>query len=269
MIDEANRLSARAALITGASRGIGKGIALELAAGGCDIVLTARDKDLLESVAGEVRALGCRARVHAADLTQLGEPERLADIVRNEFGRLDILVNNAGGVKRGSLFTLTDRDWQDGFALKFFAHVRLSRETWPLLKDSGGSVVFICGTTTSPRVADYMIGAAVVAAGIAFMEALADLGKRDGVQVVAVNPGNVDTDRLRHRLGIIMKKTGMTEAEAIEHHRKELDITRFGTPADIAGLIRFLTSPAGRWVHGTSIDIDGGQINPVRMSKYE
>jgi 3-oxoacyl-[acyl-carrier protein] reductase len=87
--------------------------------------------------------------------------------------------------------------------------------------------------------------------------------------VVAVNPGNVDTGRLRHRLGIIMRKTGMSEAEAIEHHRKELDITRFGTPADIAGLIRFLTSPAGRWVHGTSIDIDGGQINPVRMSKYE
>jgi 3-oxoacyl-[acyl-carrier protein] reductase len=101
------------------------------------------------------------------------------------------------------------------------------------------------------------------------MKSLADIGKRDGVQVNTVNPGSVDTDRFRHRLGIVMKRTGLDEAAAIEHHRRELDITRFGRPDDIAGLVAFIVSPRGRWLHGTAIDMDGGQVDPLRMSKYD
>jgi 3-oxoacyl-[acyl-carrier protein] reductase len=114
-----------------------------------------------------------------------------------------------------------------------------------------------------------MIGAAVIGASLAFMKGLADLGKRDGVQVNTVNPGSVDTDRFRHRLAIIMDKTGLDEAAAIEHHRRELDITRFGTPADVAALVRFVVSPPGRWMHGSAIDADGGQVVPLRMSAYD
>ena len=114
-----------------------------------------------------------------------------------------------------------------------------------------------------------MIGACVIGAGLAFMKALADLGKRDGVQVNAVNPGSVTTDRFRHRLDIIMKKTGLDEAAAIERHRRELDITRFGTPQDIAALVRFIVSPRGRLLHGASLDMDGGQSVPLRMSNYD
>jgi 3-oxoacyl-[acyl-carrier protein] reductase len=66
-----------------------------------------------------------------------------------------------------------------------------------------------------------------------------------------------------------MKRTGLDEAAAIEHHRRELDITRFGRPDDIAGLVAFIVSPRGRWLHGTAIDMDGGQVDPLRMSKYD
>jgi 3-oxoacyl-[acyl-carrier protein] reductase len=114
-----------------------------------------------------------------------------------------------------------------------------------------------------------MIGASVIGASIAFMKALADLGKRDGVQVNAVNPGSVDTDRFRHRLAIIMQRTGLDETAAIERHRQELDITRFGTPDDVAALVRFIVSPSGRWLHGSTIDADGGQVVPLRMSAYD
>jgi 3-oxoacyl-[acyl-carrier protein] reductase len=114
-----------------------------------------------------------------------------------------------------------------------------------------------------------MIGASVIGASIAFMKALADLGKHDGVQVNAVNPGTVDTDRFRHRLAIIMQKTGLDEGAAIEHHRHELDVTRFGTPADVAALVHFIVSPRGRWLHGSAIDADGGQVVPLRMSTYD
>jgi 3-oxoacyl-[acyl-carrier protein] reductase len=262
-------LPGKVALVTGASRGIGKGIALELAAAGCDLMLTGRDADALARVADEIAALGRKAAVHVADLTAGDEPTGLAQAVTRDFGRLDILVNNAGAVKRGSFFDLTEKDWSDGFGLKFFAHVRLCRLAWPELKAAGGSVVFISGIGARAPVADYMIGASVIGAGIAFMKALADLGKRDGVQVNAVNPGSVDTDRFRLRLAIIMQRTGLDEAAAIERHRQELDITRFGMPDDVAALVRFIVSPPGRWLHGSAIDADGGQVVPLRMSAYD
>jgi 3-oxoacyl-[acyl-carrier protein] reductase len=262
-------MAGKVALITGASRGIGKGIALELARAGCDVMLTARDHKALQSVAEEVRALGRKASIHAADLRTDAEPAALVAALKREFGRLDILINNAGGAGRGDFLTLSDDDWNDGFAMKFFAHVRLSRSVWPLLKSSAGSVVAIAGLGARTPVADYMIGASVVGACIAFTRALADLGKRDGVQVNVVNPGSVDTDRLKHRLAIIKKSTGLDEEAAKEHHRKELDVTRFGKPEDIGGLIAFIVSPRGRWLHGSAIDMDGGQVVPVRMSVYD
>jgi len=262
-------LAGKVALVTGASRGIGKGIALELAAAGCDLMLTARDGAALQSVAGEIRALGSKAAIYAADLTLRGEPAGLMAAQAREFGRLDIVINNAGAAKRGSFFDLTEQDWSDGFNLKFFAHVRLCRLAWPQLKAAEGSVVFISGIGARAPVADYMIGASVIGANLAFMKALADLGKRDGVQVNTVNPGSVTTDRFRHRLDLIMKKTGLDEEAAIEHHRREIDITRFGTPEDVAGMVRFIVSPRGRLLHGSAIDMDGGQIVPLRMSPYD
>lgn len=262
-------LAGKVALITGASRGIGKGIALELAAAGCDTMLAARDADALETVAGEVRALGRRAAIHAADLAGAGEPDGLMAALERAFGRLDILINCAGAAKRGDFLALTDEDWASGFGLKFFAHVRLSRLAWPALQKSQGAVVFITGIGARAPVADYMIGAAVCGASLAFMKALADRGKHDGVQVNTVNPGSVDTDRLGHRLSIIMRKTGLGESEARERHRRELDVTRFGTPGDVAGLVRFIVSPRGAWIQGSALDIDGGQIVPLRMSAYD
>jgi len=223
----------------------------------------------LQSVADEARALGRKVGVYAADLRVDAEPAGLVAALKREFGRLDILINNAGGAGRGDFLKLTDDQWNDGFAMKFFAHVRLSRLAWPLLKESAGSVITIAGLGARNPVADYMIGASVVGASLAFTKALADLGKRDGVQVNSVNPGSVDTDRLKHRIAIIKKKTGLDDAAATEHHRKELDITRFGEPEDIAGLVAFIVSARGRWMHGSAVDMDGGQVVPLRMSAYD
>ncbi|MGA8610138.1 MAG: SDR family oxidoreductase [Xanthobacteraceae bacterium] len=269
MSDKVGELAGKVALITGSSRGIGRGIALEQAAAGCDVMLTGRDSAALQSVADEICALARKSAVHAADLTAEGEPAALVEAHTRAFGRLDILVNNAGGTRRGSFFQQTEQDWRTGFELKFFAHVRLCRLAWPLLKAAQGSVVFIDGVGARAPVADYMIGASVVGASLAFMKALADLGKQDGVQVNAVNPGSVTTDRFRHRLDTIMRKTGLDEAAAMERHRRELDITRFGTPEDIAALVRFVVSPRGRLLHAAAIDVDGGQSVPLRMSNYD
>ena len=264
-----HELSGKVALITGSSRGIGRAIVLELASAGCDVMLTGRDEAALAGVAAEVAKLGRKSATHAADLLRDGAAEGLAAALDRAFPRLDILINNAGASRRQNFFDVTDKDWADGFGLKFFAHVKLARLLWPKLKANGGSVVAISGIGARTPVADYMVGASVIGASMAFMKALADLGKRDGVQVNTVNPGSVDTDRFRHRLTRIKAKTGLNEADAIEHHRKELDVTRFGTPQDVAGLVRFVVSPRGRWIHGTALDIDGGQVTPLRMSVYD
>lgn len=262
-------LAGKIALVTGGNRGIGRGIALELAAQGASLMLTARDATALERVAGELAGLGVEVATHAADLTHGDAPAALIAAHEKRFGRLDILINNAGAAKRGNFLTLTDAEWADGFALKFFAHVRTTRAAWPLLKASGGSVVAVAGIGARAPVADYMVGASVIGAELAFMKALAEIGIKDGVQVNTVNPGSVETDRFAHRLAIIRNKTGLDAQAAKEHHRRELNITRFGKPEDVATLVAFLVSPRARWIHGSAVDIDGGQVDPLRMFRYD
>jgi len=253
-------LSGKVALVTGSSRGIGRGIALALADEGCNVVVTGRDAKALDEVAAAVRHKGLKATVVALDLCAAGATETLVEAARAEFGGLDILVNNAGATKRGDFFALSDADWQDGFALKFFAHVRLARAAWPLLKARRGSLVTIGGTSGRKPHASFTIGSSVNAACAAFTKALADLGKQDGVQVNCIHPSLVDTDRQGRRIEAEMKRTGEPEAMIRRQFCQETGITRFGTTADVAGLACFIVSKNGSWLHGASIDLDGGEI---------
>jgi NAD(P)-dependent dehydrogenase (short-subunit alcohol dehydrogenase family) len=253
-------LSGKVALVTGSSRGIGRGIALALADAGCNVVLTGRDAGALDAVAAAARPRGVKAVAVPLDLTAPGTPATLVATARSEFGGLDILVNNAGATKRGDFFALSDADWQDGFALKFFAHVRLARAAWPLLKERRGSLVTIGGTSGRKPEASFTIGSSVNAACAAFSKALADLGKQDGVQVNCIHPSLVDTDRQGRRIQAEMQRTGEPEAAVRAQFCREAGITRFGTTQDVAGLVCFIVSKNGSWLHGASIDLDGGEI---------
>jgi 3-oxoacyl-[acyl-carrier protein] reductase len=256
-------LTGKVALVTGSSRGIGRGIALTLAQEGCDLMLVGRDEAALHEVMEAIEKHGRIARHCVIDLRDEKAAEALVAEVRKSFGRLDILVNNAGATKRGNFLELTDADWADGYALKFFAHVRLSRAAWPLLREAHGSVVTIGGTGGRMPTAAFAIGSSVNAACAAFAKALADLGKVENVQVNTINPGHVETERLWRRLKADMERTGRSEAEVREQHRREINLTRFGTPEDIAGLIAFMVSPRGRWLHGATIDMDGGEVRAL------
>ena len=256
-------LKGTVALVTGSSRGIGRGIAVTLAGEGCDIVLTGTDEMMLKSAVAEVEALGRKAKSLAIDLRKPEAPAALIEQVKTAFGRLDILVNNAGTTKRGDFFQLTDADWADGYALKFFAHVRLARAAWPLLKATGGSLVAIGGTSGLVPTAAFTIGSSVNSAVAAFTKALADLGKTDGVQVNCIHPSYVDTERFARRVKADMERTGQSEAEVREWHRKDIGITRLGTTDDVAGLIAFIVSPRGSWVHGATISLDGGEVRTL------
>jgi 3-oxoacyl-[acyl-carrier protein] reductase len=253
-------LTGKVALVTGSSRGIGRGIALTLAQEGCDLMLTGRDETALREVASDVEKRGRTAKYLPLDLREEKAASALVAAVQESFGRLDILVNNAGTTRRGDFLSLTDADWADGYALKFFAHVRLSRAAWPLLREARGSLVTIGGTSGRIPIAAFTIGSSVNAACAAFAKALADLGKTDHVQVNTIHPSYVETERLWRRIKADVERTGKSEAEVREWHRSDINVTRFGTPEDIADLIAFMVSRRGRWLHGATIDLDGGEV---------
>jgi 3-oxoacyl-[acyl-carrier protein] reductase len=253
-------LTGKVALVTGSSRGIGRGIAITLAQEGCDVMLTGRDEAALREVVAAVEKHGRKARYETIDLRKDDASTALIAAVRKGFGRLDILVNNAGTTKRGDFLSLTDADWTEGYALKFFAHVRLARAAWPLLRDAHGSVVTIGGTSGRIPIAAFTIGSSVNAACAAFAKALADIGKTDNVQVNTIHPSYVETERFWRRIKADVERTGKSEAEVREWHRSDINVTRFGTPEDIAGLIAFMVSSRGRWLHGATIDMDGGEV---------
>jgi 3-oxoacyl-[acyl-carrier protein] reductase len=256
-------LKGKIALVTGSSRGIGRGVALALAAEGCDVMLTGRDQKALEDVAGKIRAMGRRAAIAVIDLREPGAAEKLIEQVKRELGGLDILVNNAGATKRGDFLTLTDADFADGYALKFFGHVRLARAAWPSLKERRGSLVSIGGTGGRKPTAQFTIGSSVNAAVAAFTKCLADRGKADGVQVNCIHPSVVFTDRTQRRIKAEVERTGKSENEVREEIFREFNTIRFGTVEDVGNLVTFIVSSRASWLQGATIDLDGGEIPTI------
>jgi len=252
----AQSLEGKVAIVTGASRGIGAAIAAELAREGASIMLAARSADLLRARAAEI---GERAAVHVADLRESQVPAALAAATVARFGRIDIIAASAGTTKRGDFLELSDADWDDGFALKFFAHMRLIRAAWPELKKSRGSVVMISGIGGRTPGAQFAIGGSVNAALLSLTKALADRAVVDGIRVNTINPGDIRTDRLARRIKAAQERFGVDAAEAERRMIAEDRTVRFGEPADIAGLVSFIAGPRGGFLHGSIIDMDGGK----------
>jgi 3-oxoacyl-[acyl-carrier protein] reductase len=252
------KLIGKTAIVTGASRGIGRAIAIRLAREGARTVLSARDAAALAETVREVEATAGIAAAIPLDLRIPDAPGRLADFAREKFERIDIVINNAGATKRGEFAELTEEDWADGFALKFFCMVRLTRAAWLDLKTVSGSIVNISGIGGRTTGAHFTIGGSVNAAMLSFTKAMAENGIRDGVQVNAISPGTVRTERFEKRLANYAAEERIALEAAERHLIAREKITRVGEPEDIANLVAFMVGPEGRFLHGALIDMDGG-----------
>jgi 3-oxoacyl-[acyl-carrier protein] reductase len=254
-------LSGKVAIVTGASRGIGRAIAELLAGEGMKISAAARSKDQLDVLA---KSLKTECLIQDVDLRKPEAATAVVDATVAKFGKVDLLVNNAGATKRGDFFELTDADWEDGFALKFFGAMRLSRAVWPHLRASKGAIINIIGIGGRTGSAEFALGGSVNAAFRLLTKALADRGVKDGVRINAINPGFIKTDRLTVRLKSFAAEHGIDLAKAEQEMAKASGVSRFGEPSEIAAAVAFLASPSAcSYCHGALLDIDGGQTRTL------
>lgn len=254
------QLKNKVAIVTGASRGIGRAIAQELAKEQMQLVLVARSKNLLEELAASIAE---KCLVQVADLRLKEAAAQVVQAAVQHFGRIDVLVNNAGATKRGDFLELSDADWEDGFALKFFGAMRLCRTAWPHLVTSRGSIVNIAGVGGRTGSADFTIGGSVNSALLNLTKALAHRGQTDGVRVNTVNPGAIATERLQRRIKAVAEEKGLDDEAAAKVMVQKLGITRFGAPEEIGRVVAFLASPAAGYCQGALMDVDGGETRAV------
>jgi 3-oxoacyl-[acyl-carrier protein] reductase len=247
-------------VVTGGSRGIGRAIAAAFAREGAQTVLAASSA---QNLAAATRAIAesSRSRVLepmtvAADLRELAGCEAVAAIVRERCKHCDILVNNAGATQAGNFLDLPDSAWIEGYALKLFGCVRMTRLLWPMLKAAQGHVVNIIGSAARTPGSD--IGGSVNAAMANFSKGLAELGKRDGVNVNVIHPGTTDTERTQR---LLAQRAAASGRPVEELHREMLakdGLRRVGQPDDIAAVALFLCVERARHIQGTAIAVDGG-----------
>lgn len=178
-------------------------------------------------------------------------------------GCIDALLNIAGAVPQVDLFEMSDEQWEQGMALKLHGARRLTIEAWPALKQAKGSVVLISGNSAELPKAAYAAVGTINAAIAALAKAFSERGVADSVQVNSVMPGAVMTGRRRSYLERWALAHHMTVEEAIAKFPHDAGITRYGEPEEIAELMAFLVSPGARWMTGSAIRMDGGEVKSL------
>jgi NAD(P)-dependent dehydrogenase (short-subunit alcohol dehydrogenase family) len=249
------QLAGKTVLITGGSKGIGRATAEVLAEEGCNIVLVARDAKLLEEAAAGIRAKRqVNVRTISADLSSDAAVQKVAA----EAGAIDILVNNAGAIPPGDVLSIDDAKWRQAWDLKVFGYISFCRVMYGAMKARGNGVIInVIGAAGEQFPTNYIAGAAGNASLMAFTRALGKGAPKDGLRVVAINPGPVETDRL-----VMLRRAEAQEKFGDPDRWRELSagmpFGRAASPREIGNAVAFLASSASAYTTGTVLTINGG-----------
>lgn len=249
------KLSGQRVLVTGASQGIGAGLAHAFAAEGCHLALVARSADKLQALAdGLISDYGVQVSLLPLDMTQPGAIERVAEFA----GDVDVLVNNAGAIPGGDLWDVDAQAWRKGWELKVFGYIDLVRAIYPRMKTRGRGVILnnIGNGGQNPDF-NYIAGSTGNAALMAFTCALGGRSLEDGIRVIGVNPGPVATERIAkvlksHAARLLGDETRSSELLAAYPRG------RAATVEEVADMFVYLASPRSSYTSGTIVTIDGG-----------
>ncbi len=241
-------------MITGAGRGLGAAIALAFAEVGADVVISSRTGVELEGIAEQVRNIGRRAHFVVADLSDTEATAALARTAVEEFGRLDIVVNNVGGTLPNTLLTTSARDLKSAFNFNVVTAHALTTAAVPLMLEHSGGGAIINITSTMARLPGRGFAAYGTAkAALAHYTRLAAMDLAPRIRVNAIAPGSILTSALEVVAGNDELRTPMEKATPMR---------RLGEPDDIAAAALFLASPAGAYLTGKTLEVDGGLIAP-------
>ena len=250
------KLQEKVAIITGASRGIGRGIAQSLANEGCHLVICARGEDALMDTANALSASGGSVKPMVVDILDDGAADCLVSAALKDFGRLDILVGNAGNNRRGLFADTTDDDWAAVMDLNFSAHARCARAAIPAIRDSGGgSIIFISsifGREAGGRGLSIYNTSKSALISLAKIMAL-ELGQ-DGIRVNTVAPGSI-----RFEGGSWDRRCKEDPEWMKAFVENNLPMGRFGMIEEVADVVTFIASPRASWISGACINVDGVQ----------
>jgi len=248
-------LRGRTVLITGASKGIGAAAAEAFAEEGCNLILAARSRDALETLGERLRGnYQIQVRAVPTDIREPTQLKALADAAKD----IDVLVNNAGDIPGGSLEQVDDARWRHAWELKVFGYINLTRAVYAHMKARGhGVIINDIGAAGERMDANYIAGSTGNAALYAFTRALGGRSLKDGIRVVAVSPGPVETDRI-----VTLLKTAAQSRFNDESRYRELmkdyPLGRAAKPREIADLMVFLASDRSAYTSGVVFTVDGG-----------
>lgn len=241
-------LSGKVALVTGASRGIGRAVALRLADAGADVIVTATSVERAQKTADEITALGRKALAIKVDVSDTADVEALFANIAEVFGKLDILVNNAGITRDGLLMRMKEADWDAVIDTNLKGAFFCTREAIKLMgKAKGGSIVNISSVVGEMGNAGQSNYCASKAGLIGFTKSVAREYAKRNITVNAITPGFIETDM-----------TEVLPAAVKDELLKQIPVARFGKPEDIANAVFFLVSGMGTYVTGHVLAVNGG-----------
>jgi 3-oxoacyl-[acyl-carrier protein] reductase len=248
------KLQDQVALVSGASRGLGKAIVFALAAEGCRLAIIARGRETLKETAEQLQLAGADVLAIPADVTVTADLERIVERTLAHYGRLDILVHNAGGAKGQDIFDTSEQDWHEALVLNVLALSTLARLVAPIMNQQGGGRIIaissIFGRETGGRTAYN----ALKAASISLTKSLARQLGPQNILVNSVAPGSLLFP------GSSWQRRLQADPEGIARFVKsELPLGRFGTPEEVAAVVVFLASSAASLVSGACLAVDGAQ----------
>jgi len=255
-------LKDKVAIVGGASMGIGYGIARQLAADGARVAITARREAGLAKAAETLRSeTGAEILPVQADCRRAEDCARVIDTVVRAFGGIDILVNNDGAPPLGTLVSFDDAAWAKAVEQNLMYVVRMARETVPHLQArGGGSILNITAISAIQPIAGFGLSAASWGGVIGYAKTLSLEVAKDNINVNTICPGYIETQRLEK----VFAAGGEDPAVMRRQLETEVPMGRIGTVEDISGLVALLVSPRGRYITGTTIQVDGGLLRGVR-----
>ena len=259
------QLTGRVALVTAASKGLGRATATRLAAEGARVMISSRGADQLARTAHEIaEATGAQVEHCPADVSDGADLDRLLRETRQRLGGVDVLVNNAGGPRPGGFDALDDAAWQQAFELNLLSSVRLFRGVLPHMREQRwGRIVTVASSSIKQPIDNLTLSNTFRVGILGLAKSLALEVAGDGVLVNTIGPGRIATDRVASLDATRAEKTGQSVEEVRAQSEAGIPIGRYGTPEEFANVAAFLVSGANTYVTGQNLLVDGGMVRAI------